>query len=53
MNDYETLAEVLASVQRFIEAVYDRKRLYSAIGYLPPAEFKASCNPPLFRTRHK
>jgi len=45
MNDYETLAEVLASVQHFIEAVYNRKRLHSAIGYLPPAEFEASLSP--------
>ena len=47
LNDYETLAEVLASVQHFIEAVYNRKRLHSAIGYLPPAEFEASLSPPL------
>jgi putative transposase len=45
MNDYETLAEVLDSVQHFIEAVYNRKRLHSAIGYLPPAEFEASLSP--------
>ena len=42
MNDYETLAEVLASVRHFIEAVYNLKRLHSAIGYLPPVEFEAS-----------
>jgi len=47
MNDYETLAEVLASVQHFIEAVYNRKRLHSAIGYRPPVEFEASLSPPL------
>jgi len=47
MNDYETLAEVLASVQHFIEAVYNRKRLHSAIGYQPPAEFEASLLPQL------
>ena len=47
MNDYETLSEVLASVQHFIEAVYNRKRLHSAIGYLPPAEFEASLSPPI------
>jgi len=45
MNDYETLAEVLASIQHFIDAVYNRKRLHSAIGYLPPAEFEASLSP--------
>jgi putative transposase len=47
LNDYDTLAEVLASVQHFIEAVYNRKRLHSAIGYRPPAEFEASLSPPL------
>ena len=47
MNDYETLAEVLVSVRHFIEAVYNRKRLHSAIGYQPPAEFEASLLPQL------
>jgi len=42
MNDYETLAEVRASVEHFIDAVYNRKRLHSAIGYRPPVEFEAS-----------
>ena len=47
LNDYDTLPEVLASVQHFIDAVYNRKRLHSAIGYLPPAEFEASLSPPI------
>jgi putative transposase len=42
MNDYETLAEVRASIEHFIEAVYNRKRLHSAIGYRPSVEFEAS-----------
>jgi putative transposase len=42
MNDYETFAEVRVSIQLFIEAVYNRKRLHSAIGYRPPVEFEAS-----------
>ena len=42
LNDYDTFAEVLVSIERFIEAVYNHKRLHSAIGYLPPAEFEAS-----------
>lgn len=47
LNDYDTLAEVLTSVQHFIEAVYNRKRLHSASGYRPPAEFEASLSPPI------
>jgi len=46
MNDYETLAEVRTSVEYFIADVYNCKRLHSAIGYLPPAEFEASLAPP-------
>jgi transposase InsO family protein len=45
LNDYETFAEVLSSMEHFIEAVYNHKRLHSAIGYLPPAEFEASLKP--------
>jgi putative transposase len=42
LNDYDNFAEVLRSVEHFIEAVYNQKRLHSALGYLPPAEFEAS-----------
>jgi transposase InsO family protein len=42
MNDYDTLREVRDSVHHFIEAVYNRKRLHSALGYLPPVEFEAT-----------
>jgi putative transposase len=45
LNDYDTFAEVMVSVDHFIEAVYNRKRLHSALGYLPPAEFEASLSP--------
>jgi transposase InsO family protein len=45
LNDYDTFAEVLSSVEHFIDAVYNHKRLHSAIGYLPPAEFEASLLP--------
>ena len=47
MNDYETLSEVRTSVRHFIEQVYNRKRLHSALGYVPPAEFEASLSLPI------
>lgn len=40
-NEYRDLAEAHASIQAFIEKVYNQKRLHSALGYLPPAEFEA------------
>ena len=45
LNDYDSFAEVLSSIEHFIEAVYNHKRLHSALGYLPPAEFEASLQP--------
>jgi putative transposase len=40
-NQYRDLAEARAAIVEFIEKVYNRKRLHSALGYLPPAEFEA------------
>ena len=40
-NEYRDLAEARASIYEFLEKVYNRKRLHSALGYLPPVEFEA------------
>ena len=40
-NEYRDLAEALASIPKFLEKVYNQKRLHSALGYLPPVEFEA------------
>ncbi len=42
LSDYDTLAEARRSIKYFLESVYNRKRLHSAIGYLPPVEFEQS-----------
>ena len=40
LSDYQTLTEARASIRHFIEEVYNRKRLHSALGYRPPVEFE-------------
>jgi putative transposase len=38
--EYETMAEARARISHFLEEEYNQKRLHSAIGYLPPAEYE-------------
>ena len=40
-NEYRDLTEARASIGGFLEKIYNQKRLHSALGYLPPAEFEA------------
>ena len=41
-QEYRDLAEARASIEQFIEKIYNRKRLHSALGYRPPVEFERS-----------
>jgi putative transposase len=43
-NEYRDLAEARASIRQFLEKIYNQKRLHSALGYLPPAEFERKLN---------
>jgi transposase InsO family protein len=46
LSDYQTLSEARASIRHFIEEVYNRKRLHSALGYKPPVEFELALPQP-------
>jgi transposase InsO family protein len=41
-NEYRDLAEAKTAIHEFLEKVYNQKRLHSALGYVPPAEFEAN-----------
>jgi len=41
-NEYRDLAEARSEIGTFLDKVYNQKRLHSALGYLPPAEFEAN-----------
>lgn len=38
--EYESFTDVVERIPQFIETVYNRKRVHSGIGYLPPDEFE-------------
>jgi transposase InsO family protein len=46
LRDYDDFHDAQRSIGRFIELVYNQKRLHSALGYVPPAEFERSLNEP-------
>jgi putative transposase len=41
LKDYQNFEDAYENIGEFIEEVYNRKRLHSSLGYLPPIEFEA------------
>jgi putative transposase len=42
LNEYENMKQARTDISHFLESVYNRKRLHSSLGYVPPAEFEAA-----------
>jgi putative transposase len=42
LNEYADLEDARKRIGRFIEDVYQKKRIHSSLGYLTPAEFEAA-----------
>jgi putative transposase len=43
-NEYRDFEDARASIGEFLDHVYNQKRLHSALGYVPPAEFENGAN---------
>ena len=45
---YRDLAHARAEIGHFIDLIYNRQRLHSALGYRPPEEFEANLSTTLW-----
>jgi putative transposase len=41
LSDYQDFADAYHQIGRFLEDVYNTKRIHSSLGYLTPVEFDA------------
>lgn len=53
LKKYRTYLDVIDNVPRFIEDVYNRKRLHSGLDYCPPEEYENKINQGASRTKLK
>lgn len=40
LNEYETVEDAKTNIKKFIETLYNKKRLHSSLGYCSPVEFE-------------
>lgn len=45
LQNYRSMEQARTQIGEFIDAVYNQKRLHSALGYRPPEEFEAELEP--------
>jgi transposase InsO family protein len=45
LEEYQNIEQARKSIGHFIEQVYNRKRLHSSLGYVPPIEFEQHLTP--------
>ena len=41
LTEYETYEDALKQIGKFIDIVYNKKRIHSALGYLTPVQYEA------------
>jgi transposase InsO family protein len=44
LNEYQTFKDAMENIERFIDEVYNQKRLHSSIGYRTPIEYEKTLN---------
>ncbi len=44
LNEYQSFKDALENIERFIDEVYNQKRLHSSIGYRSPIEYEKTLN---------
>jgi hypothetical protein len=47
LTEHRNLEQAASSIGAFIEQIYNRERVHSALGYLPPAELWQNLHPPV------
>ena len=47
---WKTIDDVTGQLPRFIDGMYNRRRLHSALGYLSPAQFKEQQTRPMVKS---